>query len=157
MKKLLALALTLMMVLSLAACGGKTDPAPSGNSTSDPGTSQQEPSNTSDPGTADSIPADSGEEWPDNEFTQKVPEIPFSITSASDDGDGTFTVRFSDATIADGKAYGAALQEAGFNVNARGDLDTEDRYSLFASNADGWSIEYDCSDTGFGSLYINKP
>ena len=51
MKKILALALALVMVLSLAACGGKTDPAPSGSgggSTTDPGTSQQQPSDTLD-------------------------------------------------------------------------------------------------------------
>ena len=43
MKKLLALALVLMMVLSLAACGEDTGKTPSGG-TSDPGTSQQTPS-----------------------------------------------------------------------------------------------------------------
>lgn len=49
MKKILALALALMLVLSLAACGGgKTDPAPSGGgSTTDPGTTQQQPDNQS--------------------------------------------------------------------------------------------------------------
>ena len=46
MIKLLALALALVMVLSLTACGGKTDPAPSGSGTTDPGTSQQEPSSS---------------------------------------------------------------------------------------------------------------
>lgn len=56
MKKILVLALALMMVLSLAACGGKTDPAPSGGDTTDPGTQQtdpgtSEPGSTPDPGT----------------------------------------------------------------------------------------------------------
>lgn len=52
MKKVLAIALALAMVLSLVACGGgKDDPKPSGST--DPGTSQQtqQPSNTPDPGT----------------------------------------------------------------------------------------------------------
>lgn len=40
MKKLIILVFALMLVLPLAACGGKTDPAPSGGSTTDPGTQQ---------------------------------------------------------------------------------------------------------------------
>lgn len=48
MKKLLTLALAFVMVFALAACGDNTDPAPSGNGTTDPGTSQQEPSDTPD-------------------------------------------------------------------------------------------------------------
>ena len=60
MKKILALALALMMVLALAACGGKTDPAPSGNGTTDPGTSQTTDPGTSQQGGADeNTPADS--------------------------------------------------------------------------------------------------
>ena len=43
MKKILSLALALMMVLSLAACGAKTDPASSGSGTTDPGTQQTDP------------------------------------------------------------------------------------------------------------------
>ena len=35
MKRIIALALTLMMVLSLAACGGKSDSAPSDSASSD--------------------------------------------------------------------------------------------------------------------------
>lgn len=50
MKKLLAFALTFTMILSLAACGGKDDPKPSGNDTS--GTSQQ---------ASESTPADPAE------------------------------------------------------------------------------------------------
>ncbi|MCC8026661.1 MAG: hypothetical protein LIP16_15345 [Clostridium sp.] len=53
MKKILAILLATVMLLSLAACGGGKDPTPSGNSgTGDtpPASSQQEPA-TSDPGT----------------------------------------------------------------------------------------------------------
>lgn len=48
MKKLLTIALALMMVLSLAACGNNDTPDPSGG-TNDPGSSQQTPSGTSNP------------------------------------------------------------------------------------------------------------
>lgn len=50
MKKVLTIALSLALVLSLAACGGgNTDPKSSGNT--DPGTSQQTGQDTPDPGT----------------------------------------------------------------------------------------------------------
>ena len=53
MKKLFVLLLSALMILCLAACGGKTDPTPSGSGTTDPGTSQQEPSNTPDEGSGE--------------------------------------------------------------------------------------------------------
>ena len=50
MKKILAFSLALLMVFALAACGGKTDPAPSGSGTTDPDAQQTgQPSNTTDP------------------------------------------------------------------------------------------------------------
>jgi len=62
MKRILALALALMLALSLAACGGKDDPKPSGSDKpdtqqTDPGASQQTPqpdASTPDPGPASS-------------------------------------------------------------------------------------------------------
>lgn len=62
MKKMMALTLALMLVLTLAACGGKDDPKPSGNSgTNDtPPASAQPESATPDPGTdePDETPSD---------------------------------------------------------------------------------------------------
>lgn len=60
-KKILTLTLALMMVVALAACGGKDDPKPSGST--DPGTSQQQ-AQTPNPGASqDQMP--SGEETED--------------------------------------------------------------------------------------------
>ena len=50
MKRFILIALTLMLALSLAACGGNEE-TPSGSDTTDPGTSQQEPSDTPDEST----------------------------------------------------------------------------------------------------------
>lgn len=61
MKRLFALCLAIAVVLTLAACGDQADPAPSGDSTADPGTSQQEESGATTP---DSAP-ESPEELPD--------------------------------------------------------------------------------------------
>ena len=44
MKKIVVLGLALILALALTACGGEKDPAPSGDGTTDPGTSQQTPS-----------------------------------------------------------------------------------------------------------------
>jgi len=62
MKKILALALALLMVLALAACGGTTDPAPSGSGTqqTDPGTSQQGDNDTKPNNNTDDLTTVSG-------------------------------------------------------------------------------------------------
>ena len=68
MKKVLSILLAVVLVLSLAACGGKDDPKPSGNSNSGdtpPASTQQEPT-TPDPGTSQGETSQSGDpvgEW----------------------------------------------------------------------------------------------
>lgn len=73
MKRLLALLLAVMMVLSLAACGGEKDPTPSGNEEPPNQTQQQEqPSNTPDHGEDETLDNTGGDENPDKEEESKT-------------------------------------------------------------------------------------
>lgn len=91
MKKILTFALALMLVLSLAACGGKTDPAPSDGGTTNPGTSQQQPSDTPD----ESTPSDTPDESKPAETPAEFLAL-FGLTEddvkPTDAGDGTLEV-----------------------------------------------------------------
>ena len=69
MKKVLALALALMMVFALAACGGNDTPDSSGSGTTDPGTSQQTPSSTSDGSTPSGEPSNNAEDYLESVIT----------------------------------------------------------------------------------------
>ena len=87
MKKLFALLLALMMALSLAACGGKDNPKPSGSSgagDTPPASTQQEP-DTPDPGASQdgyksgtSQKADGGQMESDEKLNEDMPAIPLS-------------------------------------------------------------------------------
>lgn len=82
MKKFIALALVLVMVFALTACGGKDEPKPSGN-TADPGTQQTEPAITQQPTNA---PDDSELDMTSwnyerySAYTDGVPEPEFEYT-----------------------------------------------------------------------------
>ena len=104
MKKFLALALALVMVFALAACGEK-EPNPSGNGTSDPGTSQQTPSggNTADMGD-DDVPykfpkVETYSEWPDSSVWAEmgVPDLTPAVMNNGEifNGGDTYTEGFS--------------------------------------------------------------
>ncbi len=137
MKKVLATVLALVLVFALAACGGDKDPAPSGNS--DPGTSQQEPSNTPDPGTNE--PSDtpdnsdnsqsSGEhegtsvEWPENEWTAIIPKAADTVMKIDENmstGMGNAYVIYMDWTDEDALAYGQKIAETGVTAGINEDI-----------------------------------
>ena len=139
MKKLLTLALALMMVLSLAACGGKTDPAPSG--TTDPGTSQQEPSSTPDSSKPDDSKPSGGtveSEWDNAEYADYTngvpePELAYTITGASKVLGMNIT--FSKADEAQVDTWKQALVDSGFT------LIEEDNYGVDTYENDTHTIE----------------
>ena len=130
MKKILALTIVLAMALSLAACGGKDDPKPSGSS--DPGTSQQtqQPSDASGSGTdqPDETPdtpdssQPSGEvdgasvAWPENEWTEIIPKAADTVVKIDENmstGMGSAYVIYMDWTDEDALAYGQKIVETG--------------------------------------------
>ena len=159
MKKLFALLLVLMLALSLAACGGKDNPGPSGssgNGTADPGTQQtdpgdsrQEPPDMPDASIGDeeeplgevdddaAIPELVAGDWPDNTFTGLIPKPSAGTAIASDTGD-SYCVIEMDWSIEEAMAYAEQLQNAGFNVNvAAQDMSQAGMYTFVADNADG--------------------
>lgn len=137
MKKVLALSLALVLALSLAACGGKDDPKPSGNN--DPGTSQQtrQPSNapgTDEPDDPPDKPDDSqpsGEadgasvEWPENEWTEIIPKAADTVVKIDENmntGMGSAYVIYMDWTDEDALAYGRKIAETGVTAGINEDI-----------------------------------
>ena len=115
MKKILVLALALMMVLSLAACGGKTDPAPSGSGTTDPGTSQQ-PSNTPDDNASSGEADNASVAWPENEWTEIIPKAADTVIKIDENmstGMGSAYAIYMDWTDEEAHAYGQKIVETG--------------------------------------------
>ena len=148
MKKLLTLALALMMVLSLAACGGKTDPAPSG--TTDPGTSQQQPSSTPDdskPSGGEEIPDDTSEptdpsEWPDNEYTRLVPK-PKTVTVTEMDLSDNYCAIATTWTIEETIEYAGQIKAAGFDQDVIEQSGTDvgvEMFTFTGTNTDGVEV-----------------
>ena len=157
MKKMMALALALMLVLTLAACGGKDAPKSSGSAGSGdtpPASAQQEPA-TPDPGTTQNDDkggstkkADNGqmEDDPDNshyDSVEKLSGIPaignpvgYTYAGNADAGDDVQFVTFEaqSGTVADGdiETYAAALWNLSIDIADDGMLC---KYNLFTKEA----------------------
>lgn len=151
MKKYLAVFLALLMVLSLAACGGGNDtPDPSGSG--DPGTSQQEQTDNSDNDTEDNSdspvltgdaddetkPENNDDKWPDNDFTKQIPAPDFAVSSAFVMGN-IFTAVLEDITVDELRSYAEQVKEAGYTIEPGG-MDADGVFQYSAYNEAGYWV-----------------
>jgi len=84
-----------------------------------------------------------GDDWPENEYTKKLPKPDFEISYTSVDDSG-FTVVSESATVDELRTYVEKLKKAGFNV----DPEVQDMevygivvYTYWANNAAGDRVE----------------
>lgn len=153
MKKLSALLLAFLMILSLAACGSGNDtPNPSGSSDNTPSNNEQQeqPSNTN--GNGGNSGSDASAEWPDNKWTNLLPEpTDGKITQLKEKDDGMgYTISMKEWTQEIADAYMQAVLDAGFNIDSPfGDMEWKKvnnsngsyYYRFNAQNSDGVRIE----------------
>ncbi len=150
MKKLSALALALILVLSLAACGGGgSTGTPSGSSTTPPASqggseATTTPESTPEETTPTEEPNEpaAGVEWPDNDYTAQVPQLPETIKILQVyeiQSQGNFTIDFVELiTYADGEAYAAELTSAGYTVEASENIDN---WYFNGTNGAGYKVK----------------
>lgn len=156
MKKLLAILLAAMMLLSLSACGNdsNTDPnkdTPGVSQTNDNGDestddNQRGSDNSDEPSNADdSGDVSSGEEfeWKNNDLTAGVPEPNFGVMTGSIEMPlfNTYTAKYMEVTDAEIIDYIGKLKAAGWNGEQSGE---SANITFRASADDGRSlgIEY---------------
>ncbi len=158
MKKLLALLLAAMMLLSLAACGDNntTDPdkdnpgvSQSGENNNGQGDTENQGSENSNGGENSTDNNDQGNasvtgngEWPKNEWTSHVPEADgtvLKIDENMDTGMGKAYVIYMDWTDADALAYQQKLVDAG-KIKSVGELINDVYYLLFIEPETGRKV-----------------
>ena len=153
---IITIALILMLVLALAACGGGSD-TPDTQSSSQSGDEQnatpEESSSASDNNSSNEVTDNppSGETWPTNEWTQQVPKPPFTVETSGQIGTD-FNISFSDTNYDTVKAYVEELQAHGF-VAGTSVTDTGDEILWYGENPEGWVVSI--SDDGY--MIITKP
>ena len=158
MKKLLAILLAAMMLLSLAACGDNntTDPdkdnpgvSQSGENNDSQGGTENQGSENSNGGENSTDNNDQGNasvtgngEWPKNEWTSHVPEADgtvLKIDENMDTGMGKAYVIYMDWTDADALAYQQKLVDAG-KIKSVGELINDVYYLLFIEPETGRKV-----------------
>ena len=148
MKKIIALVLCLLMVVSLAACGGQTttNESSTNNEQTEITTTTEEttqPAESSEP--VETEPA-FDTSWASNDFEKLIPQPPFDGWSGEKTSDNVYKMETSQAN-ADGSgtyydtwaAYIQTLNDCGFTVNG-------DTYNSECTDSNGNKVELQCGD-----------
>jgi ABC-type glycerol-3-phosphate transport system substrate-binding protein len=149
MKKIITIALALVLVLSLAACGGNsnsggsstTPPANSGNnSTSTPPASQGGNETTPSNNGSSDAPGGTSVEWPDNDYTKDIPKPNKGTILSAEESNlgGVYFLIKMDWTFEEAKAYEEQLKAAGIDVYSNGG--DESYYNFTATLSDGRGV-----------------
>ena len=155
MKKLFALLLALVLVLSLAACGGEKAPSDEENT---PSSSQQQEQNTPDPAPAPDNPDSSKDEnsgedeqkdvpvpttglplnWPDNDYTKLVPAPDCGGKVLTSGEIGTLFAIELKWDMEQGLTYAQLLEDAGFGDDC---VEKYEQYGYIDRTANGVNVQ----------------
>ena len=153
MKKAITLLLTLLMVLSLAACGGQatTEESSTTNEQTETTTPEVEETEQNEESTETVETESAGTEvafdnsWTDNAYEKQIPKIPFDNWSVGEAHDeNAYLIKVENALYTDVKEYGELLTTCAFTQNLWVADDSEGiEYRLSADSESGYSINYD--------------
>lgn len=169
MKKAIALLLTLLMVLSLAACGSQatTEESSTTNEQTETTTPEVEEKEQTEESTETVETENEGSEvafdnsWTSNAYEKQLPEIPFDnwgVEEAHDDN--AYLIKVENVLYKDVKEYGELLTTCAFTQNLWVADESEGiEYRLSADSRSGYSISYDFNAYSYdepitGLLYI---
>ena len=160
MKRILSIAIALIMVFSLAACGNSTEEpnvTDNAGNVTDAGNATETPDTTNKPET-DTPALDTS--WAANEFEAVLPELPFTGWTTKQNDDQTYKMELfglntsaatnePDSGEPDGadktklKNYLDSLSTYGFTVE-----ETGEDYQWLVKDANGNQAEFMCADGG---------
>lgn len=166
MKKFLTLTLTIVMLMSLAACGSKNKKTNSGEVSQSEISTQEIPETegteevTTVPETAPESAFDTS--WASNEFEKWIPKLPFEGFEATEESETVYKIETSGLktgviTDSDGKTIGYSddtaalikyldsLKEYGFSVTETGGI-PEYPFKWLVVDTNGNEIEITCAE-----------
>ena len=144
MKKIMILVLCLLLVLSLAACGGQDSPAETTAQTTQPQPEEQTqaPSETEPAPTEETVPEEEpafDNSWASNDFEKLIPQPPFDEWTGNEMASNVYVLSCTGANEDDWGTYKQTLLDADFSLE-----DVDRGYKGF--DAMGNYFEFMCTD-----------
>lgn len=156
MKKIMILVICLLLVLSLAACGGQVVSADTAAPATESQPVEQTPAPTAEAPTEETVPETQpafDNSWAANDYEKLIPQPPFEGWTGKQTGSKVYEMETSQAN-ADGSgtyydtfgAYAETLKECGFAMEG-------DTYQWEGADQEGNLVELQCGD-GFAWITI---